>query len=703
MQHARSASNRTGPCFATLSVSMSIVDRRLVEGLKASRNVKTEEEFELSRKAEPETATETQGKMEDICLNTTEQRVSALTLTSLLPPEILGEVFVQCTLHHPDAPLVLRGVSKVFRDVVDGTPGVWERLTLSLTKDTSPTIESKARWWLERSRSCPVDVRIELITQASRCSSGASTPLPSLSSPSLDNTNTNTNSASLYSTLAKHVNRIRTLISRLHPEPDARALLSSLYTSCDPTLSATQSLSIRISSTTPPNLRLSSFDARFPRLPKLRRLTLTNHTISILASADLGELRELEVVCPVRFQPIGVESVVGILRRTPVLEKLLVESRMVEESSQVSFGSVPVTPVSAFHQSPTPPSTSASSPTLSGNTPPPDDTTAPTLVHLPFLTNLSLRTNAIPPLLTHLLLPNLSSLHLEDLNGKRPHASKETATVLRQLLVRMELPTGSGIGSGTHGHAQSISGVGMGMGMGSGMAMGMGTGMAMGTQGYGEIEQQQQGGGEDATWGWCFKRMVSLEEVSVSKANVGPVLDILAPPLPSPSSSRSSSRSRAALLHHSPSSPSSSSFPSSRSSSTFPPSSRSSSVAPDRSFNPNPNLNPTPTSPLDIEPVCPNLRRCTLSSTRQHVPSALVDRFKAQRPSVEVVVELVNDPFYQSMATGPVDFLSLYSDSWRSEKGGVNGVKGGEKGGVKGEGKGRARERPFFGPWVLLA
>ncbi|KAJ3546394.1 hypothetical protein NMY22_g2065 [Coprinellus aureogranulatus] len=154
---------------------------------------------------------------------------------------------------------------------------------------------------------------------------------------------------------------------------------------------------------------------------------------------------------------------------------------MVDEPSQASFGSAPATPVSALHQGPTSTpafassssSSSHSASNISSSTSSSSDndsTPTPTLIHLPSLTHLSLRTNAIPPLLTHLLLPNLTLLHLEDLNGKRPHASQETATVLRQLLVRMELPSEYRTGRGLR--VLELVGVEVACAAGSGMGSG---------------------------------------------------------------------------------------------------------------------------------------------------------------------------------------------------------------------------------------
>lgn len=537
--------------------------------------------------------------MEALYHDSPEARV---TLASL-PPEILGEVFVHCASQNPNSPLSLRRVSKSFHEVVNTTPRVWEHLTLRLNGKSRQDADDKARLWFERSRSCPVDVRVE-IDQATSDYSSATT------------------SESLSSTLSTYVDRVRTLDILAPSEIEARTILDSMYTGTSTTAGA-QSISIRISSTTPPNLRLSSLDARFPRLPNLQRLTLTNHTISFLSFADFDHLRELSISCPIRFPPISVASIMGILRKSPLLESLFLESRMVDGPSATN------SPASE-----NPPGSDAQG-TSDSDTP----AGTPSLVHLPFLTRLSLRVNAIPAVLSQLLLPNLNDLHLEDLNGKRQGASRETATVLRQLLVRMELPNEYRMGKGLR--VLDLVGVEI-----AHPALHLGL--------EHQVEQQQPQLSEDeATWAWCFKRMAALQELSVSKSDVGPVLEILVP-AGSRSSSRSSSRSRS--------------------------SARGDDVPPIPIRHADPSL--------DL--VCPALRRCSVSTTR--VPPILVDRFRACRPSVELVVNIVHDPFFQSATTGPVDFLSLYSDARPGEK----EAKGGE-GTTK-----KARVRPPFGPWLLL-
>ncbi|TEB28662.1 hypothetical protein FA13DRAFT_1690592 [Coprinellus micaceus] len=613
-----------------------------------------------------------------------------LTLTSL-PPEILGEIFVQCSSQYPDSPLLLRQVSKSLQAIVHGTPRAWEHLTLhhrNSNDRTSNASSDKARMWFKHSGSCFVHVRVEI-------------EQPSLSIPKLWNAgNACQGTASgpeakdaLTNALAAHVDRIRTLDVLAPSEPEARSLLDALYPSpsASPTfpetlIPATQSISIRISSTTPPNLRLSSLasPSPFPLLPALQSLKLTNHTISFMSAADgcdLGSLRELEIECPIRFQPIRVGEVMGILRRAGRLERLRVESRVVDDDNEAASPSQ-MTPFSAngvaspigsafpSRSSTPPPTPSPSSPSLDPEEDP-TPTPTPSLVHLPHLTSLSLRTNAIPALLSHLLLPNLAELKLEDLNGKRRGASAETAGVLRQMLVRMELPNEYRVGKGLRrfevvGVDVQVPTVPVAV-----LVPEQQGALAIGAEpGMGSTLRKE---GDDATWAWCFKRMVSLEEIAVSKTDVAPVLEVLAPQASSPTSLPQSSQ-RGSPIEPRPSSPFRS--PS------------STAVDAQRSG--------------DLDVVCPRLRRCTLS-TSSPISPALVDRFAAQRPNVDLKVDVVQDPFFQSLKTGPVDFLSLYCDgpNAATRTAGVGETSG--KGGAGTKPARRMGTRPAFGPWVVLA
>ncbi|RXW14993.1 hypothetical protein EST38_g10864 [Candolleomyces aberdarensis] len=644
-----------------------------------------------------------------------ENKVEATTLTSL-PPELLGEIFYHCSAFSPDAPLLLSRVSKSFHQVVHSTPNVWQRLSLktNLVRDTG-CAEEKATFWLSKVGSCLVDVKVEIV-QSQSAVSGTTTPVTHPSSHHLP----------LLGVLKAHVQHIRSLDVASASELDARVFLNAIYEAPPASTSTTaiqlgddiislESLNVSVSSTTPPNLRLSSSFVKFPLqilLPKLQSLSLTNHTIDFLVSCatattstpsidsitdsstistDLSlktsfgtgtfeNLRHLSVICPIRFAPLQVSSILTILRNSPRLEELVVESRMVSEGpsigSDASSNSTPAvataggppTPTSAVGPAPEFLNNSEAEAVNGGNTidssslsiastsSPPTPTAAttntPTLVHLPHLTSLSLRTNAIPSILSQLLLPNLDRLHLEDLNGKRAGGSKETADVLRQVLVRMELP------NAYHKKERSI---GLRVLEVGGVDITVGGGGGGGNSG--QIERDAK-----TTWEWCFKRMVTLEELAVGKMSDPMSLFELFAPLPSPPSpiypTSASHGGFDGLYHHSTPS--------------------------------------TPVCPSPVDTVCPLLRRFSITSTTCLTSSDLqkrliIDRFKTTRSNVELDVEVVKDPFYQSMLTGPVDFLSLYSDMTVPRPTGTQESFGAKRGSTM-----RKPAAKSFGPWVVL-
>ncbi|KAJ2926495.1 hypothetical protein H1R20_g10590, partial [Candolleomyces eurysporus] len=641
-----------------------------------------------------------------------ENKVEATTLTSL-PAEMLGEIFYHCSAFSPDAPLRLSLVSKSFHQVVHSTPNVWQRLSLktNLVRDTG-CAEEKATFWFSKVGSCLVDVKVEIV-QSQSAVSGTTTPITHPSSHHLP----------LLGVLKAHVRHIRSLDVSSASELDARVFLNAIYEAPSSSTSTTaiqvgddiislESLSVSVSSTTPPNLRLSSSFVKFPLqilLPKLQSLSLTNHTIDFLVSyattststpsadsiidpstinADLSlktsfgtgtfeNLRYLSVICPIRFAPLPVSSVLTILWSSPRLEELVVESRIVSEgpsigsdanpnsTSALAAAGGPPTPTSAVGPAPESSNSSEAEAANGGNviesslsivsisspsTPTAATTNTPTLVHLPHLTSLSLRTNAIPSILSQLLLPNLDRLHLEDLNGKRAGGSKETADVLRQVLVRMELP------NAYHKKERSI---GLRVLEVGGVDITVGGGVESG-----QIDRDAK-----TTWEWCFKRMVTLEELAVNKMSDPMSLFELFAPAPSPPSSSYPTSAFPGgfdgLYHHSTPS--------------------------------------TPVCPSPVDTVCPLLRRFSITSTTCLLTSSdlrnrlIIERFRTTRSNVELDVEVVKDPFYQSMLTGPVDFLSLYSDMTVPRPTGTH-----ESFAVKRGSTTRKPAAKSFGPWVVL-
>ena len=63
-----------------------------------------------------------------------------------------------------------------------------------------------------------------------------------------------------------------------------------------------------------------------------------------------------------------------------------------------------------------------------------------TLIYLPHFTQLSLRIDSISYILPHLLLPNLTSLRIDNLDGKSIGSAEIVENLFRNLLIRMDFP-----------------------------------------------------------------------------------------------------------------------------------------------------------------------------------------------------------------------------------------------------------------------
>ncbi|KAG5646547.1 hypothetical protein DXG03_003315 [Asterophora parasitica] len=79
-----------------------------------------------------------------------------------LPPELLIQVFEECAINHPLAPLTLRTVSKWWTAIVDHSPRVWRHITLHDSTHSIPFLRQQAELWAERSLSLPLNVELKV-------------------------------------------------------------------------------------------------------------------------------------------------------------------------------------------------------------------------------------------------------------------------------------------------------------------------------------------------------------------------------------------------------------------------------------------------------------------------------------------------------------------------------------------------------------
>lgn len=84
----------------------------------------------------------------------------------LLPPELLGEIFLRCLPHTnyitptlDECPIVLTRVCRHWRAVALSTPRLWASLSISLLR-ADTTSGDEYRRWLEKARSVPLSIRV---------------------------------------------------------------------------------------------------------------------------------------------------------------------------------------------------------------------------------------------------------------------------------------------------------------------------------------------------------------------------------------------------------------------------------------------------------------------------------------------------------------------------------------------------------------
>ncbi|KXN90894.1 hypothetical protein AN958_03424 [Leucoagaricus sp. SymC.cos] len=380
---------------------------------------------------------------------------SSSTTITTLPPELLGEIFVHCALDEPDSPAMLATLSHRFHKVALSTPQAWQWLTLSLSEYPRQVCSRKTHLWFARSAECAINVKVNLIP-----SSTYMHQIPNESSGTY---------LGISESLKPFFSRIHSLNVDATSENIAQYFISNVYSSSSNTALPIplEGLVLRINSDFPTTL-LPSIPAStlipFPILPRLSHLQLVNHSLPNQGATDLSGLKILSIIRPVRAPPLTIMNVLRVLCHCRSLTSFTFEGRMIEG---------PMAP----HQN--------------EDEQPEEELSTP--LTLPAITQFSLRSNRIPQLLSALILPELRILTINDLDGRRPNASEETGTMLRQLLVRMELPRETRKSDGLR--ILELRGV--------------------------TIRRQY------SVWEWCFRRMWNLEVLGLKDTNVDEAVGIL--------------------------------------------------------------------------------------------------------------------------------------------------------------------------------
>jgi hypothetical protein len=442
-----------------------------------------------------------------------------------IPPEILGEIFTLIASLDPDAPLSLAQVSRAFHRVVYMTPHAWT--TLHLVSSQGPKEEwhaiRKAAHWFDMAGECTINLYVAMGPRTS----------PSVNTNHRRGEESDVSSECTLEWSLPHVlrdfqHRIQTLEIHSTAVDEAQHFFNCLYPfeplenpEDESVQLPLQSFSLYTSQACgntsscglfPKQKHHPSSGSSFPslsqpRFSRLAKVNLVNHYLPTISPSTLRNLSSLCVTYPLRFTPIPIQTLLQVVQAAPQLEILEVEARVVDLSP------LPSSPI--ITSTSTPDTLSCSPPTRPKA--PFDASTSHSsnassnhaelnLITLPNLTHLSLRINNLPGLLKHLLLPSLHTLRLDDLDGKRPGAATQTGEVLRQLLVRMELPCEGTKRKGCGLKVLEMCGVAL-------------TPMTA-TGHFSDSED---------VWGWCFRRMRTLRELRASKMDTGALLAMITP------------------------------------------------------------------------------------------------------------------------------------------------------------------------------
>jgi hypothetical protein len=87
---------------------------------------------------------------------------SATTPIYRLPPELLIEIFTLCTCNQGLAVLWLGTVCRDWRDLIYGSPRVWQLISLDDARASITTSHTQANMWMANSSPLPFDVKVNL-------------------------------------------------------------------------------------------------------------------------------------------------------------------------------------------------------------------------------------------------------------------------------------------------------------------------------------------------------------------------------------------------------------------------------------------------------------------------------------------------------------------------------------------------------------
>ncbi|KAF9499938.1 hypothetical protein BDN71DRAFT_1502424 [Pleurotus eryngii] len=515
--------------------------------------------------------------------------VNANAPITRIPPELLGEIFGHCTAFCPDAPVVLSAVCTSFRDVVQRTPPVWTRLRISVRQspnergrnDAREKEASKAALWFAMARNCPLSLYVVLngVEAEPQLATGDDHDGYFSRIPCINVIQANTPQIQALSIRTSSEDVAHKFIHFLYPPSLHCSSLRRLNINVFPDAPLTPSLSRPHVAAPPPHI------LPLPALSDLRSLKLTNH--SFPSPVSFSTLESLTIVRPLRATPINASDILRCLHANPSLADIHIDCRISEPDDITTSPTHNTATISPHDDA--------------------DDHRAalPRVFSLPLVTHLSLRGNHLPLILNALILPSLTTLTLDDLDGKNP--AHHLGATLRGLLIRSALATSRGRIDITH---LSLTNACM---------------FTHVIDHHAHADRADRGwdgdGDEIPVWQWCFSRMESLEVLSAGNADgdehVG-LLHLLADASSHMPSLEEDITAGAGAAE---------------------------GETPDRSINNVSGNAPSPTRPLNTTStptprhfICPNLKTLKLSSPYPYppIPSSSIQNLKSARPSIQI-------------------------------------------------------------------
>ncbi|KAG9225222.1 hypothetical protein CCMSSC00406_0007053 [Pleurotus cornucopiae] len=525
--------------------------------------------------------------------------VNANASITRIPPELLGEIFGHCTAFCPDAPVVLSAVCTSFRDVVQRTPPVWTRLRISVRQspnergrnDAREKEASKAALWFAMARNCPLSLYVVLngVEAEPQLATGDDHNAYFSRIPCINVIQANTPQIQALSIRTSSEDVAHKFLHFLYPPSLHCSSLRRLNINVFPDAPLTPSLSRPHVAAPPPHI------LPLPALSNLRSLKLTNH--SFPSPVSFSTLESLTIVRPLRATPINASDILRCLHANPSLVDIHIDCRISEPDD------IATRPI---HKTATTSSDDDANKDLAVSA-------LPRIFSLPFVTHLSLRGNHLPLILNALVLPSLTALTLDDLDGKNP--AHHLGATLRGLLIRSALAT-------SHGRINITS-----------LSL---TNACMFTHVVDHHAHGDHGdrgwdgdGDEIPVWQWCFSRMESLEVLSAENTDGDEHMGLL--------------HLLADASSHMPSLEED--IAAGTGAAEGETADRSISNASGNANSPTHPLNTTST-PTPRHFICPNLKTLKLSSPYPYppIPSSSIQNLKSARPSVQIELLTPNSP-----------------------------------------------------------